>query len=175
MIFKQSVALCAFSVLILAKPDGKATKEIVEDDELAFVENVDPDSGKKNYSLNPKHISYCLIFSNNILLVDHLSYERSLHPDIPQKRTRMESSPWEDPEETSTYWYRDGQNNVRNQLLKPKNTKVAKNVIMFLGDGMGISTVTASRILSGQRRGQKGEESSLAMENFPTTGLSKVN
>ena len=34
----------------------------------------------------------------------------------------------------------------------------AKNVILFIGDGMGISTVTAGRIYAGQKRGQTGEE-----------------
>jgi alkaline phosphatase len=35
---------------------------------------------------------------------------------------------------------------------------VAKNVILFVGDGMGISTITAARILEGQLRGESGEE-----------------
>ena len=33
----------------------------------------------------------------------------------------------------------------------------ARNVILFLGDGMGVSTVTAARILEGQLRGESGE------------------
>ena len=33
----------------------------------------------------------------------------------------------------------------------------AKNVILFIGDGMGVSTVTAMRIYAGQKRGQSGE------------------
>ena len=32
-----------------------------------------------------------------------------------------------------------------------KNTNQAKNVILFVGDGMGISTVTAIRIFEGQQ------------------------
>ena len=57
--------------------------------------------------------------------------------------------------------------------LKP-NIGVAKNVIIFLGDGMGISTVTSARILKGQLQNKTGEESVLSFETFPHVGLSKV-
>lgn len=50
----------------------------------------------------------------------------------------------------------------------------AKNVILFVGDGMGISTVTAARILEGQRKGQTGEENQLSFDRFPFSGLSKT-
>jgi alkaline phosphatase len=50
----------------------------------------------------------------------------------------------------------------------------AKNVIVFLGDGMGIPTITAARILDGQRNGGSGEENRLSFENFPATALSRT-
>lgn len=50
----------------------------------------------------------------------------------------------------------------------------AKNIILFVGDGMGVSTVTAARILEGQLRGQSGEENWLSFEWFPYTGFSKT-
>ncbi len=50
----------------------------------------------------------------------------------------------------------------------------ARNVILFVGDGMGIATVTAARILEGQRRGEPGEENLLAFEKLPYTALSKT-
>ena len=50
----------------------------------------------------------------------------------------------------------------------------AKNVIFFLGDGMGISTVTAARIYAGQAAGATGEEHSLAFEAFPHLALIKT-
>jgi alkaline phosphatase len=50
----------------------------------------------------------------------------------------------------------------------------AKNVIVFIGDGMGMSTITAARIYKGQLAGQSGEEHQLAFEHFPTVGLSKT-
>ncbi len=50
----------------------------------------------------------------------------------------------------------------------------ARNVILFVGDGMGIATVTAARILDGQRRGGTGEENVLSYERFPATAFSKT-
>ncbi len=50
----------------------------------------------------------------------------------------------------------------------------ARNVILFVGDGMGIATVTATRILDGQRRGESGEENILSFERFPYTAFSKT-
>ncbi len=50
----------------------------------------------------------------------------------------------------------------------------AKNVILFIGDGMGISTITAARIYAGQKRGESGEENSLSFEKFPNVALVKT-
>ena len=47
----------------------------------------------------------------------------------------------------------------------------ARNVILFIGDGMGISTITAARILEGQRRGESGEQNHLSFEDFPYSAL----
>jgi alkaline phosphatase len=50
----------------------------------------------------------------------------------------------------------------------------AKNVILFIGDGMGISTITAARIYEGQKRGETGEENVLSFERFPNVALVKT-
>lgn len=50
----------------------------------------------------------------------------------------------------------------------------ARNVILFIGDGMGPSTVTAARIFAGQQAGLDGEEYSLAFEKFPQLALVKT-
>ena len=47
-------------------------------------------------------------------------------------------------------------------------------MILFIGDGMGVSTVTAARILDGQNKGMQGEENQLSFEKFPYLALSKV-
>ncbi len=49
-----------------------------------------------------------------------------------------------------------------------------RNVILFIGDGMGVSTVTAGRILAGQLAGGRGEDHSLSFERFPHVALVKT-
>ncbi len=50
----------------------------------------------------------------------------------------------------------------------------AKNVILFVGDGMGITTLTSARIHEGQKSGGSGEEGLLFFETFPSTALVKT-
>ena len=52
--------------------------------------------------------------------------------------------------------------------------KTAKNLILFIGDGMGVSTVTAARIFDGQSKGLSGEENRLAFEDFENLALVKT-
>ncbi len=50
-----------------------------------------------------------------------------------------------------------------------------RNVLVFIGDGMGLNTVTAARIFKGQsEQNRSGEEVTLAWEKFPSVGLLKV-
>lgn len=71
-------------------------------------------------------------------------------------------------------WYESGRQAVEQaKRLVPIHGR-ARNVILFVGDGMGISTITAARILEGQRRGESGEENSLAFERLPYLALSKT-
>ena len=71
-------------------------------------------------------------------------------------------------------WNADAQATLQEALKIKRNTNVAKNVILFLGDGMGVSTVTGGRIYAGQKQGKSGEEHMLSFENFPSLALSKV-
>jgi alkaline phosphatase len=72
-------------------------------------------------------------------------------------------------------WFTAGTNHIKNlDSLKSHGGK-AKNVILFVGDGMGISTVTAARILAGEKAGLAGpERGELYFEKFPNVALSKV-
>ncbi|CAN7984808.1 unnamed protein product, partial [Ixodes hexagonus] len=72
------------------------------------------------------------------------------------------------------YWVQLGQETLNRLLETDVVNAPAKNVIIFVGDGMGISTVTASRIYGGQLQGRRGEGSSLAFEYFPFTALVKT-
>ena len=51
---------------------------------------------------------------------------------------------------------------------------LAFNANLLTGDGMGIPSITAGRILKGQLQGRSGEETKLAMDKFDHVGLSKV-
>lgn len=76
--------------------------------------------------------------------------------------------------ETPETWKSGGEAAIaRAKSLKFKKGK-AKNVILFVGDGMGISTLTAARILEGQLRGESGEENLLSFEQFPSMALSRT-
>ena len=71
-------------------------------------------------------------------------------------------------------WFSEAQARVA-AATQPNLTRgAAKNVILFVGDGMGISTVTAARILEGQLNGKSGEEHNLSFDLFPYTGLAKT-
>ncbi|KAL6259277.1 hypothetical protein P5V15_009195 [Pogonomyrmex californicus] len=73
-----------------------------------------------------------------------------------------------------SFWLKSGQETLHRILAQQKNENRAKNVIIFIGDGMGISSITAGRIYIGQLNGQTGEEYQLAFEKFPYTGLAKT-
>jgi len=73
--------------------------------------------------------------------------------------------------ETADWWYRSGAARAAgNGAMGGK----ARNVILFLGDGMSLTTVAAARILEGQRHEQPGEENLLSWERFPNTAFSKT-
>ena len=78
--------------------------------------------------------------------------------------------------QTSSHWYQDGQSAISTKIAAAQqaNKTKAKNVILFVGDGMGISTLTAARILDGQQKGQNGEEGLLSFENFQFTAQVKT-
>lgn len=62
-----------------------------------------------------------------------------------------------------------------NDALKMKpNNRIAKNVIIFIGDGMGLSTVNAARIYKGQKMSNSGEETIMEFEKFPNVAFAKV-
>ena len=66
------------------------------------------------------------------------------------------------------------QKRAKEAAVLPDTFKKARNVVLFLGDGMGVSTVTAARILDGQRKGGAGEENALFFDGFEYTALSKT-
>lgn len=89
--------------------------------------------------------------------------DAALHVEVPEIRH---------PDgETAAWWFRDG---AAQAATRGAMNGQAKNVILFVGDGMSLTTVAAARILAGQRAGNPGESNRLSWERFPATALSKT-
>lgn len=73
--------------------------------------------------------------------------------------------------ESADGWYRSG---AEAAAARGAGAQRARNLILFVGDGMSLTTVTAARILEGQRQGQPGEEHRLGWEDFPATAFSRT-
>ena len=71
-------------------------------------------------------------------------------------------------------WVAEGEQTMEDILSIKDNNNKAKNVILFIGDGMGLSTLMAARTYKGQKEGRPGEETYLSFEKFPNVALSKV-
>lgn len=76
--------------------------------------------------------------------------------------------------EASDPYYKAAQADLARRLVVETNRNTARNVIIFIGDGMGTSTTTAARILSGQLKGRDGESYVMVMDQLPYTGLVKT-
>ncbi|MBK9216185.1 MAG: alkaline phosphatase [Chloracidobacterium sp.] len=90
-------------------------------------------------------------------------FSQVVHPPFPVTRI-----------ENPDMWRTDGWNAVELAKRQKVRSGKAKNVILFLGDGMSNSTIAASRIFEGQRRGESGEENRLSFEEFPFAALSRT-
>ncbi len=72
-------------------------------------------------------------------------------------------------------YFTAAQADLEKQLGRQVNVREAKNVILFIGDGMSTATVTAARIREGQKAGKDGESNHLKWEDLlPHTALSKT-
>lgn len=71
-------------------------------------------------------------------------------------------------EKSQRFWVNQGQNLLNDKLNANLNLNIAKNLVIFIGDGMGISTQMAARAYKGNER------SELSFEKFPFSGLSKT-
>lgn len=93
--------------------------------------------------------------------------EQFMHPDMSERDLRRRSLL---QELTTEYWLDQGERFVAykeataNAPIRGK----AKNIIFFLGDGMSLTTLAATRIYMG------GEERQLSFETFSDTGLVKT-
>lgn len=71
-------------------------------------------------------------------------------------------------------WFKDGQAELQKKINTPRINGMAKNIILFVGDGNGVTSNTAIRIYKGQKEGGTGEEYTLSYEQFPNLALAKT-
>ena len=77
--------------------------------------------------------------------------------------------------ETPQWWFRNGAAQAAQASAQAHaGGQRAKNVIVFLGDGMSISTIAAAHVMAGQRKGVDGESYRLSFERFPFSALSRT-
>ncbi|XP_041897800.1 intestinal-type alkaline phosphatase-like [Corvus kubaryi] len=77
-------------------------------------------------------------------------------------------------EEIPSFWNKQAAAAIEASFKLQPRIRTAKNLILFLGDGFGIPTITATRILKGQQQGKLGPETPLALDAFPYVALSKT-
>ncbi len=107
-----------------------------------------------------------------VLLFGACSSGPAAHAAGPGAASTVDVAPVAHPQgETPAWWYRSG---AARAAANGAMAGRAKNVILFLGDGMSLTTVAAARILEGQRHGNPGEENLLSWERFPATAFSKT-
>ena len=101
------------------------------------------------------------------------SYIGDYHPHL--ERNSKVADEYQAQDEN--YW----KNKAREELEKSLqdfdnvNTNIAKNIIIFIGDGMSLPTVVASRIYKAQLNNATDAEGNLlSFEKFPNVGLSKT-
>jgi len=95
--------------------------------------------------------------------------EERMHP-MPIFAERINS-------EGSKFWMKSGEESLKLSLAMRYNTGTAKNIVLFIGDGMSIPTVTAARIYKGQKNLNHPDGSdpgNISWEKFPYLGLSKT-
>ncbi|XP_064479591.1 alkaline phosphatase-like isoform X1 [Ornithodoros turicata] len=92
----------------------------------------------------------------------------------PAQVTEVFPNPEENAEKNPKFWRDLNRRTLEKRLREERRDGIAQNVILFIGDGMGLSTLTAARIFKGQLAGVSGEEGALSFDQFPYTSLSKV-
>lgn len=143
--------------------------------------NVEMDSYSQNYNADfkpPKKKVYkskifiiAVTFSATLLVVMTIGFVihhkiNANHPInglMDEARSLVMDLPMEQQK-----WYEQGTVELQKALNRKRNKRRAKNVILFVGDGMGPNTVTAARIMG------FSEEGLMSWEEFPDMGLLKV-
>ncbi|XP_063703388.1 membrane-bound alkaline phosphatase-like [Culicoides brevitarsis] len=113
------------------------------------------------------------LFSLKLLILSacFLTFVSSRAPDFHSHPEFRDSEPLKknhEAEFNTDYWKTVGSKVLEENLKKQKTQKIAKNIILFLGDGLGVQTTSATRSYVGD------PSISLAYEDFPYVGMSKT-
>jgi len=76
--------------------------------------------------------------------------------------------------ENKEYWMEQGRKELEAALNKKTNLNLAKNIILVIGDGMSLDTVSAARAYKSKSLGLESKNIPLSWETFPDLGLSKT-
>lgn len=127
-----------------------------------------------------KH-GFILALSTGLCALTLVACQQSNSPAPATSSTRHQEAPLNKYQDApmisnaqNNSWYRNAETAIANKPLGLAERGKARNIILFLGDGMSIATITAARILAGQRLGLSGEEFTLSFESFPYSGLAKT-
>ncbi len=86
----------------------------------------------------------------------------------------VQAGPAKPPVDSSDGYLKAGQAELKRLMADKPNNRKARNVILFIGDGMGVTTLTAGRIFEGQQLGVDGESYVAQMDRLPYTALVKT-
>ncbi|KAI8437087.1 hypothetical protein MSG28_010443 [Choristoneura fumiferana] len=123
------------------------------------------------FTLGPWQHLFTASYEQN--LIPHLMAHAMCLTEDQHKNSNTKGGNFFD-EKNKDHWNMQAQWTLRAKLSATLNTNIAKNVIFFLGDGMSVTTLAATRVYLGQKYGHTGEEIKLSFETFPYTGLSKT-
>jgi alkaline phosphatase len=84
------------------------------------------------------------------------------------------SAPQSDLPQSADNYFQNNETVLREKLALRPNTGRARNIILFIGDGMSIPTIAAARIYGGQKNGRDGASNVLEMEKLPYSALSRT-
>ncbi|XP_003746813.1 alkaline phosphatase, tissue-nonspecific isozyme [Galendromus occidentalis] len=79
-------------------------------------------------------------------------------------------------ERTSAYWRDEALKDLKLKISRIPNEGKARNVVFFLGDGMGVASVAGGSILKAEQSGRTySRNTKLQMERLPFSGLVKTH
>lgn len=95
-------------------------------------------------------------------------------PANAQTPQAAQSSVEADAQAANDPYYAAGQAALAERLAMQENNAQAKNLILFIGDGMGVSTITAGRIYQGQALDKDGPSFVTASDALPYSAIVKT-